>query len=462
MAKELDNKRIAKEIIKEVGGLDNIASVTHCMTRLRFVIKDKSKITDKLEKVEAVLGVVDATGQLQIVLGMNLLPIYSEVEKIYNKKSKKDVVEVPVVAGTKEKRTPKKVISDLIGFIGSSVTPMVPGLVAGGMFKLFLLIAILVVPSFKGTSSYALLSFIANTPFYFMPIFVAFGVAKHMGTTPIFAMAASAALISPDFVALVAKGEPISLFGVGVLLDTYASSLIPAILISYVAGKLEGILNKIIPGIFRAVFVGVLTIAISGALGYIILGPIGTYIGNYIMLGLSFLQSTVGPFAVGILAAGLPFIIVAGIHHLFSPFMVQSLSSLGFDGFFRPALILHNIAEGGACFAIALKTKNQDLRAEAISCGVGCVMAGVTEPALYGIMLRLKKPLYGVVIGGGIGGLIAGFLGAKAFIMGYSSVLAIPIFQATMVAIIVGILVSFVLSFLIVYFFAFAELEEEA
>ena len=450
----MDYKKIAKQIVETAGGNENIESVTHCMTRLRFVIRDKSKVDEEeIKNIEGVLGVIDATGQLQIVLGKNLIPIYSEVEKNFNLKIEEVSEETSEAKSVeeKEKFSIKGVFDNVIGFIGSSVTPMVPGLVSGGMMRVFLLLIVLIHPAFKDTSTYMMLYMISTAAFYFMPIYVAFGAAKKLGSTPIFAMIASAALVCPDFVGIVSKGETVTMLGVPVLLVKYGSTLLPAILIAYVAAKLEKLFNKIIPGIFKAVFVGVLTVAVSGTLGFLILGPAGTYLGNYIVNFLVFLQSTIGPFALAFLAGALPFLILTGIHHLFSPFMVHSLASVGYDGFFRPALILHNMAEGGACFGVALRTKNRDLRAEAFSSGIGCIFAGVTEPAIYGITVRLRKPLYGVMAGGAVGGLVAGLLGAKAYVMGYSSILAIPVFETTMIAIVVGIIISIAVSCIVTY-----------
>ena len=156
----------------------------------------------------------------------------------------------------------------------------------------------------------------------------------------------------------------------------------------------------------------------------------------------------------------MPFIIMAGIHHLFSPIIIQSLASTGSDSLFKPALIVHNMAEGGACLGVAVRTKNKTLRSQAFSSGVGCILAGVTEPAIYGINLRLKRPLYGVMAGGFCGGLVAGLLGAKAFVMGYSNLLSIPIFQQTIFAIVSGICTAIIVSFVVTYIVGFDDVVE--
>ena len=440
-----DVKSLAREVVELVGGTENIISMTHCMTRLRFILNDKNQAdTEKIKSLKGVKGAVFSTGQYQIILGENLLPVYNAIMAEYHFKE-----EASELGKSKEPMTPRRIGSAVIEFIAASVNPNIPALVAGGMMKVFLLIATLSAPEFEGSSTYVMLSLIANVPFYFMPVFIAYGAAKKLGSTPIYSMAIAGALVVPDFVNLVQAGDKVTLFGISVLLQTYSGTLLPALLIGLVTYYVEKFWNKVVPGIFRSVFVGPLTLLISGTLTFVLLAPIGTYVGNYIVAALVFLQNTIGPLALAILAGTMPFLVMTGMHSLFGPFMLQFLEGAGYDAFFRPALILHNMSEGGACFGVALRTKDRDLRSEAISCGIGAIFAGVTEPAIYGITITLKKPLIGVCAGGVIGGLTAGILGAKAFEMGYSSILAIPIFESTALAICAAIAAAILVSFVV-------------
>ncbi len=153
-----------------------------------------------------------------------------------------------------------------------------------------------------------------------------------------------------------------------------------------------------------------------------------------------------GGVAVGFLAACMPWLVMTGMHHAVTPFMIQAIATSGYDTLFRPAYLLHNMSEGGACIGVGLKTKNKAFRMECFSVAFGCIVAGVSEPAIYGINLQLKRPMYGVMAGGAMGGIVAGFLGATAYVYGYSTLLAIPIFQHTILAIILGILVAIITS----------------
>ena len=251
-----------------------------------------------------------------------------------------------------------------------------------------------------------------------------------------------ALLLYPDFVALVGGTAKMYLFGIPVTLVKYSNTLLPALLSTWLVAKLEKFFYKVIPGIIRAVFAPMCTLGVAMPIVVLFLAPIGAITGNYVVEAFRWIYSVAGGFAVGLLAAVIPFIIMSGMNMMFAPFMVSSIASLGYDAFFRPAFLLHNMAEGGACLGVAIKTKNSSLRTDAISCAIGAIISGVTEPAIYGINLKLKKPLISVMIGAGIGGLIAGMLGAKAFEMGYSSILAIPIFESTMAAITVAVIAT--------------------
>lgn len=459
---KLDAKQCAAKIIEKVGGNANIQTVSHCMTRLRFTVKDINNVnTDDIKGITGVLGVVYVNGQLQVIMGQNLLPVYEVVTKLVDLNESVTVEKNSNASEDTLKLTPKSAGSAILGYISASVTPMLPGLIAGGLLKVFLLLITLITSTFAETQTYQLLSMLANAPFYFMPIFVAYGASKKLGATPIYAMLCSASLLAPDFVTLVGSGEAIKLFGISVKAVNYSSSLVPALLISLVAYYSEKIFNKIVPGIFKSILVGLGTIIVTMTLGFTILGPLGSYAGVYLAYVFVWLGNTVGPIAIGVLAACLPWLVMCGMHTALVPFMTQTITDPGYDPVFRPAFMLHNMAEGGACIGVALKTKNAEFRAEAFSIAFGCIVAGVTEPAIYGINLRLRKPMYGVMAGGAAGGLVAGFLGAKAYVMGYSTILALPIFENTMIAMLAAIIVCIVVAAIVTIVLGFEEEDSE-
>lgn len=457
----MDPREVAKKLIELSGGTGNISAITHCSTRLRFIIRNKSAVQQEaIKATKPVLGVVFTTDELQIVLGKNIIPVYNEASVIYQAAGGQAGGEVPDAPNVPEKKTIGTVVNDIVGFVSASVTPLIPGLVSGGMLKVFLLLATLAFPAFKEASAYTLLSQLANVPFYFMPVFVAYGVAKKLGGTPLYAMSVAAALVYPDFISLLKEGA-VTIFMLPVTKVTYSSTLLPALLIGICAYYVEKLLTKVIPGILRTVLVGMGTMAITYVAGVVVLGPLGDWVGGIIVHFFLWASATFGPVAIGLLAAAMPWLVMTGMHHAVTPFMVQAFADPGYDVFFRPSYILHNMAEGGACLGVALRTKNKAFRAECLSLAFGCIVAGITEPALYGVNLRLKRPMIGIMAGAAAGGVLAGSLGATAYVYGYSTILALPIFQDTMLSMAAAIAVAIVVAAVVTFALGFKDDEHE-
>ena len=451
----MNHEEVAKEIFELSGSAANVSSITHCTTRLRLFIRDKSKVdTEAIKKIKGVLGVVYNGDELQVVLGKNLIPTFSAASKLYEEAKpaggEKNAQPAAASPAPEAPKTWKERLAHagevVVGFVSAAVTPLIPGLVAGGMIKVFLLLITLAWPAFEEAQTYTLLSMLADVPFYFMPTFVAYGAAKKLGATPLYAMSVATALIYPGFVAMVDAGESLSVMGLPVYLASYSSTLLPALLISLAAYFIEKFLAKVIPGLVRPIFVGLGTMVITYLLGVTFLAPLGDMIGSQIVHVFLWASSTFGPIAIGLLAACMPWLVMMGMHHAVTPFMVQAFANPGYDVFFRPSYILHNMSEGGACLGVALRCKNAKNRAECLSLAFSCIVAGVTEPSIYGVNFPLKKPMYGVMAGGAAGGVAAGLLGACAYEYGYSTILALPIFHETLFAMLAAIIVAIVVS----------------
>lgn len=447
----MDHNQVARELIETAGGCSNIKAVGHCATRLRFTLNDKDAADfDGMKKIPGVMGAIWGSGQAQIIVGKELIPLYNAASALYESQSgaarpeaaEQPAAQTPQTAG--KQRSAGETLNAVVGFVAGAVSPLVPGLIGGGMLKVLLLLITYVVPSFAEGDTYTVLSWVANAPFYFMPIFVAYGAAKQLGSTPIYAMAGAASLLTPAFTSLVSSGEAVTLLGLPVRLVKYQQQLLPALLIALCAHYVEKLLNRIVPGIFKSIFVGMGTLGISMILGFTVLGPLGSYIGSAISGVFVWLGANVGPLAVGILAGVMPWLVMTGMHHAISPFMAQAIANPGYDTIFRPSFILHNMAEGGACLGVGLRSKNPAFRSEAFSLAFGCIVAGVTEPAIYGVNFKLKRPMYGVMAGGAVGGIVTGLLGAKAYTMGYSTIMALPIFEDTILAMLIGIVTAIV------------------
>ena len=275
----MDYSEIAKQILLNCGNKENISEITHCTTRLRLFIKEKSLVNqDSIKLLEGVIGIVFVNDELQIVLGKNLIPLYNAVLKFYND----DIVSSDSTHSSRLKYL-TGYFSKIISFISASVTPMIPGLVACGMLKVFLLLAILTMPPFEKSETYIILSILADVPFYFMPVFVAFGAAKKLGATPIYPMIATAGLIYPSFTKLLNDTSNLTILSMPVMVVKYGSTLLPALLITLCAYYCEKFLAKVIPSLIRPILVGMLTIVISYILGITILGPLGDLLGKYLV-----------------------------------------------------------------------------------------------------------------------------------------------------------------------------------
>lgn len=456
----MDYDEFAKEIIVGVGGKENVDSLSHCATRLRFVLKDDSRANlEMIKKIRGVLGVTFGAGQLQVVMGKNLLDSFSILQKKYNFN---DGDGYSQIKKKNEKKTPKTVALDILNFISGSVSTVITGLIAGGMLKLALFIVSMLAPGIVGNSTYLFLTFVSDVPFYFMPVLVAYGASKKLGMQPVYPMLVACALLHPTFIEMVAAASPVSLFGLPVMLVGYSSSMLPALLSTVCVYYVEKFFNKIVPGILKSVIVGAMTITIGAVLAFVVIGPLGTFLGNYVVGFIIWLQELIGPVALGVLTGILPFMVMMGMHTLLAPFLVQNITALGYDSFFRPALILHVVAEGGAAIGVGLRTKNKELRAEALSIGVGSVFAGISEPAIYGIALRFKKPFYGVVSGGFLGGIVAGLFNVRAYTMSKTTILAAPIFQETMMGMLIACGVAFFVSVVVSYIVGISEEQIES
>lgn len=220
---------------------------------------------------------------------------------------------------------------------------------------------------------------------------------------------------------------------------------------------MEKFLNKVIPGVFKPIFVGTLTMAATYAVSILALAPLGQLAGTYVTAAILWLYNIAGPITVALFTALFPYMVMTGMHMTLGAPMIQLLSETGFDPLFRPGMLLSNMAEGGASLGIAIKAKDKAIKSEALSVAVGCIFASVTEPAIYGFNLPLKKPMWAVSLGGAIGGVVAALLGAHNYEYGSSSLFALPIFEDTIVAMVIAIIVTIVASCVLTILFGFDE-----
>lgn len=401
----MDYKALAKGIVDNVGGADNIVHLEHCSTRLRFQLADHGKVdVEALKKVPGVMGVIDAA-QFQVVIGNNVIEAYDAINDAY------DLTGTAAKAVSPQKRS---VGAILLEYLVGIFQPLVPAIAGAGVLKSILLLLNMVGLLSSDGTIYTMLVAISDATFYFLPIMVAVTTANMFKCNRLVAVAAVGYLLLPATVTALSEGT-LSIGGFVAPDITYNSQVFPAILCVIFLSLLEHGLNKISPKPIRVFFVPMVALAVTIPVTLFILGPLGYNIGVLLTNAILFMYDTFGFIAVGVLAAILPFMIAMGMHKALVPYAVSSISNAGFEMLYMPASLAHNISESGACFGVAVRTKDPELRQTAISAGISALM-GITEPALYGVTLQHRRAMTGVVASSLVSGLVIGLLGVKAFV----------------------------------------------
>lgn len=452
----MDYGNLAKNILEKIGGEGNISFLTHCATRLRFNLNDDTKANvEALKKTKGVIGVVNSGGQFQVIIGSDVGNVYKEINKLGNfsegMDKKEDNSKGPVV----------KVLDTIAGIF----TPIIPAITGAGMIKCVL--ALLVSFKLIGTSSqtYYILNFMGDAAFYFLPFLLADSAAKKFKCNSYLAMTIAGVLLHPSFGALKAAGKSVSFLGLPVTLANYSSSVIPIILGVWFMSFIEPIADRVSPKAVKFFTKPLLTIIVTAPVVLIVLGPLGTIMGDGIASGIAFLDtyaSWLVPLIVGTFS---PLLVMTGMHYGLIPIGINNLATAGFDTVVGPGMLGSNIAQGGAALAVALKTKNKELKQLASSSGITAV-CGITEPAMYGVNLVLKKPLIAAMIGGGVSGLYLGLTGVARFVGGSPGLLALPGYIGTngysnIINASIGAAIAFGVAFLAAWILGFEEPIEE-
>lgn len=420
MAK-MDYVETSKKIVEAVGGAGNIASASHCMTRLRLVLHNEGKADDaKVEGIKGVKSVIKQGGQYQVVIGNEVSNLFKEFKKLGNWGEDGG-------APAKAEGNP---VQRLFGFVSGCMTPMLPAMLGAGMLKVVLTLLTTFAGMSTESSTYILLFAFADAFFTFLPIFMGVTIAKKMGGSPMLFMTVGAALCYPNLISLmggslgelgVFLGMPCTyLFGIPVICATYTSSVLPMLLMAPVMKWAEDFADRVSPNVLKSFLKPLLFIIICIPCSLYVLGPLGNVIGNLMSNVFVTMYNAAPWLTVGVLSAIMPFIVMTGMHYALVPLMFNNLATIGYDVIVAVTMFCSNIAQGGATFGVALKTKDEDTRSEGIACGISACVAGVTEPAMYGINLRFMKPMIGAVVAAGVSGLFCGLTGVRGYVAGGS------------------------------------------
>ncbi|MBX4259605.1 sucrose-specific PTS transporter subunit IIBC [Clostridium estertheticum] len=458
----MDYNKIAKEILMYLGGENNVASAAHCATRLRVVLNDDQKANiKKIEKMEAVKGVFNSGGQLQIIIGQGT------VNKVYN----------AFIEGTKigesslsdNKKAAMKNMNPFERFarmLSSIFLPIIPAIVASGLLMgiLGMLQNFHLIDSKSGI--YILLNMFSSAAFVFLPVLIAFSAAKQFGTNPFLAATLAGIMIHPDLQNAWTLGNGIKnsmdFYGLHVSMVGYQGQVLPILIAVWVMGYIERSLRKIVPDILDILLTPFLTILITGFFTFFIIGPVGRFLGDGLSVGLVTIYNTAGVFA-GILFGGFySFIVITGIHQSFQAVEAGLLANPSIHrDFLLPIWSMANVAQGGAAFAVYFITKNAKMKSIAGPASLSAVL-GITEPAIFGVNLRYRRPFIAAAIGGAIGGGYVVFTKVVMTGMGVSGIPGTTIVPpSSILNYIIGMVIAFATAFVVTSVLGIKEKEEE-
>lgn len=447
-----------------VGGKDNISQFLYCTTRLRFNVKDKGLVkTDALGKLKGCLGTQWTGNQLQLIIGQDVAEVYKAVCKTYGISSEAKVDEnldanLAETAGEKPRIWERISVQGFFTAMSACIVPVIPMLVAGGMVKSILLILSQLGILATDSGTYVTLMWMCDASTYFLPVALGYTCAKRFNMDPSMGIYLGAILISPTLISMVAEGDAGSIFGLAIPAQSYTSSIFPVFLTILVASYIWRFLNRYIPTAVRSMFAPILTLVIMAPISLCVTAPFGSLLGSYLGIAIKWLYDMFGPLGTAIYTAVSPFLVMTGMHACLSVYSTNAIATTGRDIFVGAASFIRNLNQGIAALVVALKSKDPDQRATAWSCAITAIVSGVTEPALFGVNLRYRKPIYAACIGGFFGGLYAGMMGVARYVYGGIGLFGLTVFVGDdpsnlinqIIAMAIGAAVTFVVGWIIV------------
>lgn len=457
----MDYQKVAEDVVRLVGGAENVKGVTHCVTRLRFTLADEAKAdTEALKATAGVMGVVSQGGQYQVVIGPDVEKVYNEVTPLMGAVAEAQAGPATPAEPAKPQGIKGYAMAALDTLI-SCFTPLIPAIAGAGMIKVlaYILSAAGIVAA--DSVEYTVLNMLGDGVYYFLPLLVAVTAANKMGTNPFLAMGVAGIMMHPTLLTLGEAGTQVPVFGAPLTIVNYSAQALPVILSVWIMKYVEGFFSKHCPSLFKAFLPSMLTFLVVGPVALFAVGPLGTILGDGFAVFCNVMNQW-GWIAVGLNAALFPFLVLTGMHNALIPLMIQMFMTQGFDAVLLPSGLCANLAEGAAAAAVAVRTKSKSMRSTAASAAVSAVL-GVTEPALYGVNLRLKRPFVGMVIGSLIGGCIAGLVGLTAYTFVSPSLLSLPIFagpESNFLLSMISVPATLVATFVVTFLLGFEDVED--
>lgn len=423
----------ARQIIDRIGGKENVLSLFHCITRLRFLLKDNDKADRAaLEALDGVMGVNIFGDQFQLIIGNDVEPLCKALLAV--------LPDLDNAARPTNRRNP---VSVVLEGLSSIFSPIIPAIAGAGILKgmLALMVAMQWVETTNQT--YQILLAISDGVFYFMPLALSFSAAKKFGANPYVAVALAAVLFHPAIQTLFKAGAPVNFIGLPVPTVNYASTVIPILLAVWLLSHVERLIDRFMPGPLKTMFVPLLCLLIVTPITLIAIGPVGIYTGNALSGGIIWLVENMGIVAGVVVGGTLSLIIITGMHYVIVPIMINNISTMGFDPI-KILFYIANLGQAGAAFGVFLRARDKKLKSLALTTSFSAMM-GITEPAMYGVNIRYKRPFAAALAGGACGGAFAMAMGVKTYAFALSGLPGLPaLVGPTFLWALVSIAISFV------------------
>ncbi|MDD8049047.1 MAG: PTS transporter subunit EIIC [Thomasclavelia sp.] len=413
---------LAKSILDNVGGKENVKQSSHCMTRLRLILNDIEKADqEKIKDLDEIMGVVYKGGQLQLIIGPQVGDLFDAFVKLVPQSQKKEEIEVQE---EKQKiKSPKDFLNVIMGSLAGCMTPLIPVLIVCGLAKAFVAVIgpqLLNIVNEKD-ALYILFTMVGDTGFYFLPILVGYTAAKKFGLSEMMGLLFGTILVHPTLIDMATKGTSFNVYGIPAVVQNYTTTIIPIILTVWIASYVEKFFKKHVPDTLKVFGIPVCTVIVMLPLELCVFGPLGGFLGTYICQGIISLYDMFGPLAVAVVAATFSLLVMTGMHQVLMAFLFTTFPMLGYDGFIMPAILACSWAGAGVTLCCVLKFKDKKKKSLTFGYFLTWLFGGVGEPILYGLNFPYKTPLYAGIIAGGISGLLTGIIGLKAYVLSPSN-----------------------------------------
>lgn len=421
-----DYKEMSEQILELVGGRENVLRLTHCVTRLRFTVKEKKLVQQKeIEKVSGVIGSQWLGEQYQIIVGAEVEEIYPtlcEVGGFASEAAIDENLDKDIVSDEKKKWSPKAIGNAILAYLSPTMTSIIPMMIAACMCKT---IGAVLGPSLLNVISetsdlYIVLDFMYDAFFYFIPIFLGYSATKVLNMNPIYGIYLGALVMAPDFAALVGVRDKISIFGIPAPVSDYSSTFLPVILGAVIMFWVFKLFNRIIPKVLKSIFVPLLTIIVMAPIMFVICAPLGTYIGNVVgnfFIFLSEQNVVISVLAAIVLSVILPYMVLGGMHGALVNFAILTFMENGFETFLLPIMLAYNFAVFGVALGAFIKLKKPENKTAVFGYFITGILGSVTEPCLYGVIMKYRQTMKALVVSCAVLGLIVGIFQPVYYVM---------------------------------------------